>query len=162
MAFRKVMLFRTLRSYVEGKSKNNNSEARDDAMFISGFSATKPNLHTQDISHSLGGFLLRRSRDMGICVQGEASGEVTQHAGHCLDVHSVLEGNGSEGVAEVVESDLRDASSFQHPFQHIIDAIRGDGTAVRRGEDVGILQLFRLAFCCFRTSIAWGEMVTAR
>ena len=35
---------------------------------------------------------------MGIGVQGEACGEVTQHAGHRLNVHSVLEGNGCEGV----------------------------------------------------------------
>ena len=28
---------------------------------------------------------------MGIGVQGEPGGEVTQHAGHRLDVHSVLE-----------------------------------------------------------------------
>ena len=29
---------------------------------------------------------------MGIGVQGEASGEVTQHAGYSLDVHAVLQG----------------------------------------------------------------------
>ena len=39
---------------------------------------------------------------MGIGIQGEACREVTQHAGHCLDVYSVLEGNGSEGMAEVM------------------------------------------------------------
>jgi len=61
-------------------------------------SATKPNLQAQDISHGLGGFFLRRGGDMGIGVQGEASGEVTQHAGHRLDVHTVLQGNGGEGV----------------------------------------------------------------
>ena len=49
---------------------------------------------------------------MGVGVQGEACGEVTQHAGHRLDIHSVLEGDGGEGVAEVVESDLGDASFF--------------------------------------------------
>ena len=35
---------------------------------------------------------------MGIGVQSEACGEVTQHAGHRLDIHAVLEGNGCEGV----------------------------------------------------------------
>ena len=43
---------------------------------------------------------------MGIGVQGEACGEVTQHAADGLDVHAILECDGSEGVAEVVESDL--------------------------------------------------------
>ena len=45
---------------------------------------------------------------MGIGVQGEACGEVTQHAGYGLDVHTVLQGDGCEGVTEVVESDFRD------------------------------------------------------
>ena len=39
---------------------------------------------------------------MGIGVQGEPCGEVPQHAGHRLDVYSVLEGDGSEGMAEVM------------------------------------------------------------
>ena len=45
---------------------------------------------------------------MGVGVQGEASGEVAQHTGDCLDVHTVLQGDGCEGMAEIVESDLRD------------------------------------------------------
>ena len=67
---------------------------------------------------------------MGIGVQGKTRGEVTQHAADRLDVYSVLEGDGCEGVAEVMESDLRDAGPFQHTLQHIVDAVRGDGTAV--------------------------------
>ena len=35
---------------------------------------------------------------MGVGVQGEACGEVTQHAGYRLDVHAVLQGDGGEGV----------------------------------------------------------------
>ena len=48
---------------------------------------------------------------MGIGVEGEAGGEVTQHTGHRLDVHAILEGDGCKGVAEVVESDLWDTCS---------------------------------------------------
>ena len=51
---------------------------------------------------------------MCIGIQGEACGEVAQHAGHRLDVHAVLQRDGCKGVAEVMESDLRDASPFQH------------------------------------------------
>ena len=61
-------------------------------------SAAKPNLHTQDISHGLGGFFLCRGGNMGIGVQGKACREVPQHTGHGLDVHSVLEGDSCEGV----------------------------------------------------------------
>ena len=70
-------------------------------------SATKPNLHTQDISHGLGGFFLRRGGDMGVGIQGEACGEVTEHAGHRLDVHAVLEGDGGEGVPLRYNNDKR-------------------------------------------------------
>ena len=114
--------------------------------FTAFLSVVKLNLHTQDIPHGLGGFLLCRGGDMGIGVQSEASGEVTQHAGHRLDVHTVLQRDGGEGVAEVMKSDLRDARSFQHTLQHVVDAVRGDGTTVGGGEDVRIFQLLRLCF----------------
>ena len=64
-------------------------------------------LHTKHISHGVGGFLLCRGGDMGIGVQGEAGGEVAQHTGYGLDIHTILQGNGSEGVAEIMESDLK-------------------------------------------------------
>ena len=52
-----------------------------------------------------------RGGDVGVGVEGETSGKVTQHAGHRLDVHAILQGDGRKGVAEVVESNLRDACS---------------------------------------------------
>ena len=55
-------------------------------------SAIKLILHTQDISHGLGGFLLCRGSDMGIGVQSEACGEVTQHTGHRLDIEGIKVG----------------------------------------------------------------------
>ena len=92
--------------------------------------AVKLNLHAQDILHSLGGFFLCRGGNMGIGVQGEACGEVSQHAGYRLNVHTILKRDSCEGVAEVVESDLRDASSLQYSFEHIVDAVRRDRTTV--------------------------------
>ena len=74
--------------------------------------AANQTLHVQDISHGQSGFFLYRGGDMGIGVQGEACGEVAQHAGHRLDIYSVLQRNGCEGVAEAMESDLQDASFF--------------------------------------------------
>ena len=71
---------------------------------------------------------------MGIGVQGEACGEVSQHAADGLDIYSVLECDGCKGVAEVMESDLRDASPFQHSLQHIVDTVRRDGSTVGGGE----------------------------
>lgn len=51
---------------------------------------------------------------MGVGVQGEACGEVAEHTADRLDVHAILEGDSCEGVAEIVESDLRDAGPCQH------------------------------------------------
>ena len=86
---------------------------------------------------------------MGIGIQGEACGEVPQHTGYRLDVYTVLQGDGCEGVAEVVESDLRDASSLQYSFEHIVDAVRRDRTTVGGWEDVWLFQFFRLCFLLF-------------
>ena len=46
---------------------------------------------------------------MGVGVERKACGEVTQHAADRLDVYTILQGDGCEGMAEIVESDFRDA-----------------------------------------------------
>ena len=96
---------------------------------------------------------------MGIGIQREPSREVAQHARDGFDIHTVLQCNRSVGVAEVVESDLRDAGSCQHSFQHIVNTVRRDGDAVGRGEilsghhvDVDVMS----AFCHF---ISFGMFV---
>ena len=43
---------------------------------------------------------------MGIGIQREPGGEVAQHSGYGFCINSVLQGYCSEGVEEVVESDL--------------------------------------------------------
>ena len=60
---------------------------------------------------------------MGVGVQGEACGEVTEHTADRFDIHAVLQGDGGEGVAEVVESDLWDPGSGQHSLEHIVDTV---------------------------------------
>ena len=67
---------------------------------------------------------------MGVGVEREAGGEMAEHTADRLDVHAILEGDGCEGVAEVVESDFRDACPCQYSFEHIVHAIRGDGATV--------------------------------
>ena len=41
---------------------------------------------------------------MGIGVEGKASGEVPQHTAYRLDVHTILERDGSESVAKIVKT----------------------------------------------------------
>ena len=59
-------------------------------------------LNVEDIPDSLGGFFLSCDGDMDVGVQGEACGEVTQHTAYRLDDHTVLGGNDSKAVAEIV------------------------------------------------------------
>ena len=136
------------------------SEAVNDVLVVHGFSiGCKADLQAQDISHGLSGFLLRRSRDMGIGVKGEGGGEVAQHTADSLDVHSVLEGDGGEGGAEVVEADLRDAVLSRRRLS-ILFTLSGEmGPPLGEGNTYGSLVFF---FCSRRTSIAWGEILTAR
>ena len=60
---------------------------------------------------------------MGVGIQSEAGGEVSEHSAHRLNIHAVLECDGGEGVAEVMESDLWDPGSGQHSLEHIVDAV---------------------------------------
>ena len=67
---------------------------------------------------------------VGVGVQSEPGGEVPQHAGHRLDVHPILEGQGGEGVAEVMEPHFGQSRPLQYPVELMQDAVRGDGAAV--------------------------------
>ena len=71
---------------------------------------------------------------MGVGVQREARRVVTQHTADGLDVHAVLQGHGREGVAEVVKADAGQPSPFQHPLEHVQDAVRGHGASGGRWE----------------------------
>ena len=42
-------------------------------------------------------------------------------------------------MAEVVESDLGNPRPFQHPLQHIVHAVRGDGAAIGRGKHILVI-----------------------
>ena len=44
---------------------------------------------------------------MSVGVQGKACGEVPQHAGYRLDIHTVLEGQCCESMPQVMETHLR-------------------------------------------------------
>ena len=106
----------------------------------------KLDLQAQHISNGLSRFFLCRGGDVGVGVQGEACGEVAEHAGYRLDIHAVLEGNGSKGVAEIMESDLWDASPFEDTLEHIVDAIWGDGSAVGGRKHILVMGLGFLLF----------------
>ena len=85
----------------------------------------------QDLLHGPGRLLLGRRGDVGVGVQGKPCREVPQHPGHRLDVYSVLKGQRSEGMPEVVEPDPRQSRPLQHPVEHMQDAVWRDWAAGR-------------------------------
>ena len=71
---------------------------------------------------------------MRVGVQREACGVVSEHTADRFHVHAVLQRHGREGVSEVVKPYPRQSRPFQHSLQHMQDAVRGHGVAVRRWE----------------------------
>ena len=93
------------------------------------FNSVLPSLHRQHVTHSRGSFLLGTGGDVGVGIQCEPCGEVAQHTGDGLDVHAVLQRQGCEGMAQVVEADAGQPRPLQHPVQHVVHAVRRDGAA---------------------------------
>ena len=67
---------------------------------------------------------------MGVGVEGEPSGVVSEHSRYRLDIHAVLQCDGGECVSEIMKSDLGQSRSFENSLQHMVHAVRGDGAAV--------------------------------
>ena len=78
----------------------------------------------EDIAHCLRRFHLRVGGNVGVGVQREACGVVTEHGGHRFYVHAVLERHRRESVAQVVKADAGQPRPFQHPLEHVQHAVR--------------------------------------
>ena len=65
------------------------------------------------VTHSLGSLVLFLPGGVGVGPQGETGVEVAQHGGHCFHIHTVLQGRGSEGVTEIVESEVFQSGILQ-------------------------------------------------
>ena len=79
---------------------------------------------------------------MSVGIQREACRKMPQHARYGFDVHTVLQGQRCEGVTEIVESDAGQPSPFQHPLEHVQDAVRGHGTSSGRWEHPFVVTRF--------------------
>ena len=76
---------------------------------------------------------------MGVGSEGESSAAVTQHTGYGLDIDSVLQGQGCEGMPQVVKTDMlqpRILEDLLMELHHRIGVVHS--AAYRRGEQVGI------------------------
>lgn len=84
----------------------------------------------QHVPHRLRRLSLGCAGNVGIGVQGKPCGEVAQHPGHGFHIHPVLQGQGSEGVAQVMEPHFWQPCPFQHPMEHMQHTVWGDGPAI--------------------------------
>ena len=96
----------------------------------------RPRQHTP---HGLRRLSLGCACDVGVGVQGKPCGEVAQHSRYGFHVHPVLQGQGGEGVTQVVEPYLGQPCPFQYPMEHMQHAVRGDGPAIGGWEHPGTI-----------------------
>ena len=91
------------------------------------------------VTHGLGSLVLFLPGGVGVGPQGEPGVEVAQHGGYCFHIHTVLQGRGSEGVTEIVESEVFQSGILQDLLVEVHHAVR-----VR-----GVL-LDQQVYCCLR------------
>lgn len=92
-----------------------------------------------EAAHGLCRLILLLPGGVGVGPQGESGIIVTQHGGDGFDVHAVLKGQGGEGVPEVVESKVLQASVFQDPLvegSHRVRMVHTSGAGGR--EEPGV------------------------
>ena len=82
------------------------------------------NSRPQHPIHLLGRLPLGGGGDVGVSVQGKPCAEVAQNGRDGFHVYPVLQGQGSECVAQVVEPHIRQPCPLQHPAEHIPPVIR--------------------------------------
>ena len=83
----------------------------------------------EDIPHRLRRLELCVGGDVGVGVQREACGVMTQHRGHGFYIHAVLQRQRGEGVTQVMETHLRQPCPLQDAVQHVQHAVRGHGAS---------------------------------
>ena len=86
-----------------------------------------------ETAHSIRCLLLHGGGNMGVCVQGKTRRVVSQHSGEGFYVYTILQGQNRECKPQVMESDSFQSSPFQHPLEHVQDAVRGHRASERGG-----------------------------
>ena len=119
---------------------NGHKSAGQEKGFLSGafFFLSLSNL-LHEAAHSGSGFVLFLASGVGVGPQSEPSVEVAQHGGHCFHIHTVLQGRGSEGVTEIVESEVFQSGILQDLLVEVHHAVRV----------LGVL-LDQQVYCCLR------------
>ena len=95
-----------------------------------------------EAAHGGGRLVLLLTRGVGVGPQGEPGVEVAQHRGYCFHIHTVLQGRGSEGVTEIMKSEVLQPGVLENLLVEIHHRVRvvhlsGEG----RGEHVGAVRV---------------------
>lgn len=103
-------------------------------------------------------FCCRRSphlvRDVGVYVQRSAAGHMADDGGQGLDVHAVFQRGGSEGVAQVVETDVLALGPLQdgvEPFSNGGGVSGGESSLTGEGNIQREVTIFLYSLRTFRT-----------
>ena len=130
-----------------------------------------------EAAHPLGGILLHLPGDMGVGVQREARTVVAQDAGHCLGIHSLLDCQRGECVAQSLERDVfGDLCLLQQSFVKPSQAVRAIEPADHRRRehhwiagvfgvflDQQLYRFFRQVDCPYRVgSLGLGHLYQFR
>ena len=77
-----------------------------------------------EISHSFRCLILHLAGGVGVGSEGKACVIVAQHTGDRLDVHSVLQGQSSEGVPKIMEADMLQSSILEDLLVELYHGVR--------------------------------------
>ena len=109
-----------------------------------------------EAAHSGSRLVLLLASGVGVGAQGETGVEVAEHGGDSLYVHAVLQGRGSEGVTEIMKSEVLQPGVLENLLVEIHHRVRvvhlsGEG----RGEHVGAVRVLGVlldqqVYCCLR------------
>ena len=108
-----------------------------------------------EISHSFRRLILHLAGGVGVGAEREPCVIVPQHTGDRLDVHAILQGQGGEGVPEIVEADVFQSGvleDFLVEFHHRIGIVHLAGSG--QGEDI---RVFWMLFI-FRDQQTYGRL----
>ena len=67
----------------------------------------------QKVAHGGSRLVLLLASGVGVGAQGETGVEVAEHGGDSLYIHAVLQGHGSEGMPQIVESKVFQSGILQ-------------------------------------------------
>ena len=74
-------------------------------------------IHSQESAYLLSRVLLHLGGDVAVGIQGEPCGIMPKQARQCLHIHTILECQCCEGMAQIVKADLLHPTAFQQPLQ---------------------------------------------